>query len=1239
MLKVKSALKFRPNRIIQVVIVAMALLGAASGETTVCREGAIAPGSGEDLEVTGECTVGAGTYRYANVNIYGGSLTFADEKIDFWASAIIVENNGALLAGTPTHPIGSQGGTLTIHIYGKDQGIGGAGPGCKTDERCGVDEAIWNSAGESKVDLPGGVNDRFYAYKPLMFDTGNPQGYFGYKVLGVGYGGTLRLYGARGSSFDQLADSDSGRSWARLNQTVSAGATSIRIDRPVDWQPGDQIVVTTTDYLPAHSEQLTIVSVAVSDTGSDIEVREPLRFPHNGRAFDLSGVPAGIGPDPLPGSTSPAARFAETRAAVALLSRSIRIVSEGSALDEPMPPEAPGEYFGAHVIFRQGFQSVQVQGVEFYQLGQGGKMGHYPVHFHMARQTPADTMITDSSIHDSMTRWITIHGSHGVLLQRNVGYKSIGHGFYLEDGTEINNRFYSNIGILARAAVMNPQNPRQVPGILSKPYPEWQAKQEDVPFHSDIDHPSVFWITNAYNEFAYNMAAGAGTCGACYWLVPTANSGISKTQKWESYAAMQDGDARAAMTPLKRFEGNYCSTAMNALQTVGNTSYCDGVVNSDPGSNGPRLTPVPSPYSLEDGMYPSVDQGGGRFETLCPQDQDCSTIPKCNSGSTENCGVTVINRFTTSFNWSQTNFSAVWLRPHWYLLINSVITDVQNGGLTFVTGGGYSKSDVVEGHWALAKNSAFIGNAQSLADNPYTSNAGPVNPSTPLRCATQTSSPAPVGNYCLLADEGISLPLSNFALNQRLFNIYDGPAYQESNAYLNISPTSLEDCTAQPNGGACSQSRYMYGQSMPIPKSADGSCYLPNAGIAWKQPNGFYYPPAFHSSNLFFQDVEIRHYVIQPRFLPGTLYQTDPVETAKRYCTWNPAMFYGFTDIDRQTELSDDDGSLTGLVDTVSVNQDAFFRAPVQTVQCASDIAENTPPGTAITSPYQYVTTAVIPECGANCTDWSVACTGPDCFGVPLYRQYALPDESEPVSIRMAGQATGQRSSLTMNGGRYYIDTTKSADDQRSSGASALSVFQPGQTYYTMLLFATPQTVQTYQMYVGPGFNPATDVFVARGNLGNSPVTFSKGEPWPSTWPAPQYDSATGLLTITMDMSFSEFKSQYDSTKARRCGPKSFCSINAETGACGSSLDPADPLYAHSGEVCSRWAGKDVDCPADGCYAFGVTLPSGFTPGIKPKLPPPTLPFPTTGPLARPFVTAAEATAGKQCYYPAPPLP
>ncbi len=89
-------------------------------------------------------------------------------------------------------------------------------------------------------------------------------------------------------------------------------------------------------------------------------------------------------------------------------------------------------------------------------------------------------------------------------------------------------------------------------------------------------------------------------------------------------------------------------------------------------------------------------------------------------------------------------------------------------------------------------------------------------------------------------------------------------------------------------------------------------CILPNAAIGWKQPNGFYYPPAFHEFNLAFSNVDLRHYVVNPLWLPDSFTQ-DITATKNTYCTWEPSLFDNFTDVDRQTELTDDMGSLTGL--------------------------------------------------------------------------------------------------------------------------------------------------------------------------------------------------------------------------------------------------------------------------------------------------------------------------------------
>ena len=192
------------------------------------------------------------------------------------------------------------------------------------------------------------------------------------------------------------------------------------------------------------------------------------------------------------------------------------------------------------------------------------------------------------------------------------------------------------------------------------------------------------------------------------------------------------------------------------------------------------------------------------------------------------------------------------------------------------------------------------------------------------------------------------------------------------------------------------------------------------------------------------------------------------------YCSWQPGDFSQFSDIDRQTELTDLDGSLTGLLSgtasgnepTISVNNDPisdptsavydptvssnFFNAPVITPECATNVpaSPNVPMPTATvnTSPYEYVTTAVFPDCGGT----TGSCTA--IWGTSLHRSKLLWSASLPSIPDWSGddgvefrphqvseyshacaQATGQRSNLTMNHGSYYIDTTVPPATQLSS--------------------------------------------------------------------------------------------------------------------------------------------------------------------------------------------------------------
>jgi hypothetical protein len=1247
------------------------------------------------------CTVNGmvpgGNYVYRNVNIWGGgSLTFADAKINFHAHSILVENNGSLVAGMDA-PLT---GPLSIFLYGPNDGsipwIACEDPD-SVETPCGIPSAIWNSntslsnavmamnmgsptppaltnnpgcatissVAPSDTWVPAGL-DCFYQYEPDPSSPGNKNTttFFGDKVFGVSWGGSLYLRGKKGILAPESGKtiyaptaSNSGTSWVRLNGTISnsqTGATSLTLDRPVDWKKDDQIVLTSTDYLPGHSEVLTLADDAPVG-GTTITLQAPgVQYPHWGEAYDYSKFPASTGPvDDQNRPKTQLSRRLENRAVVALLTRSILVESEGDkpVLEDrqtgPMDPHFPlsAGYYGGHTMIRAGVKQYQVQGVEFANLGQGGEVGRYPVHFHMARTVPQPatdppfngTYLIDSSIHDSNTRFVTVHATQGLLLARNVGYRSIGHGFYLEDATETNNRLYSNIGIQALAAVNSKQNTRMVPGILSQ---TGNSEAEVVPFHSDYDHPSIFWIMNTWNDFEYNIAVGAGTCGVCYWTPPGYISGYSQWESWNSYAGMQRNLGNAGETPFLTFVGNSCSTAMTALQTTANSAACNGVLSSDAGVISGKLQAITNPTPLSADRYPKLSGGDRVKATLCnTTTEDCSNtnvVPVCtgDNGLEASCAANVIDHFTTSFNWAQFNFASVLIRGWWYLFSNSAITDVQNGGLQMVTGGGYTRSDAAQGFWNLSSHNLFVGNTQpipstvgAVPDNPFASNAGPFNPYA-LGCNDTQGVGTMYGSaFCLSAEQGMVFENSNFGNSQRLLHIYDGPTFEDSDAFSDIHVLSIgtrQQCRPDGNTlpGDCriGQLNWMNAFISGVLQSSTGNkagneCILPNAAISWKQPNGFYYPPAFDSRNLYFDpSVDIRHFVIDPLWKKGG-YEPDTNTSQNIYCTWQSADFSNFTDIDRQTELTDLDGSLTGLLSapnnpTISVNNDptgnnAFFNAPVITHECRSNVLKLN--ATVNTSPYEYVTTAIFPGCLKNnvnqCANWSSACSNQSCYGVPLYRQYLTQQEladwqadpTEHPSIRMMGQATGQRSSLTMSHGSYYMDTTVPTSIQGSS-----NVFQPGQTYWFYVLYAKPSLHQTYSMFIGTDLNPSDALdLVKTGRVDPSKGIFDSGlgPDATSDWIiSKSYVKASGVLTVTLDL--SEQDNVFTKDRENFCQPTSYCSYSG--GAC--QCNPNNSQCTDN-SVC-MWGPKEIDCPVQGCFGFSVTMPNKFQIGAQPVPPP-----------------------------------
>jgi len=423
-----------------------------------------------DITISDCRTVAPGTYTAGYINIVdGGILQFdetSDSQTNFYAKSILVEQGGTLKAGdfTTNVPFGKNGGKLTIGLWGAGPADIASDPtpnyapiACKSNGgNCYPADRVakYCDASKSATDpcqAPAGSDNAYFqGYQALNYD-GN--GIFGFKALAISYGGTLELYGNKGvdktyqvtpptksvaacdipssnqNDIQSWADG-SGTSWGRLNGDVIAhSSTPLQLDRDLGLEPGDKLVLSPTDWHPNHHELLEVKSYDAVSLQATLA---------SAPAYDHQGTAYQIDDSALTSVTTNPNKSIDVRGAVGLLSRSITIRSMGSTYDQTtgLPVDFPLAkdcgcpdgvcstnadcFFGGHVIARQGFAKYQVQGVEFYQLGQGSRMGHYPVHFHLAKQTSyTNAFVTDSAIWDSQTRFVVLHGTHNMRPQHN----------------------------------------------------------------------------------------------------------------------------------------------------------------------------------------------------------------------------------------------------------------------------------------------------------------------------------------------------------------------------------------------------------------------------------------------------------------------------------------------------------------------------------------------------------------------------------------------------------------------------------------------------------------------------------------------------------------------------------------------------------------------------------------------------------------------------------------------------
>ncbi|CAI5492091.1 unnamed protein product, partial [Closterium sp. Naga37s-1] len=193
----------------------------------------------------------------------------------------------------------------------------------------------------------------------------------GHKAFAV-VGGQVDFHGMPGGS--------STPAWTKLTATAQPNDLVITVQDDVSSWPQDAfVVVTSTDYFPDQAEVVGIIDVvALPSGGSKIFLEKPLRLMHFG---DPKGVPDGYG------------GFVDQRAEVALLNRSIAI----TGTDEPAPYHREGGHF---MIFMSNTPQF-IEGVEFAQMGQQGKLGRYNIHFHVCGDDAGRSVVRKNVMHDS----------------------------------------------------------------------------------------------------------------------------------------------------------------------------------------------------------------------------------------------------------------------------------------------------------------------------------------------------------------------------------------------------------------------------------------------------------------------------------------------------------------------------------------------------------------------------------------------------------------------------------------------------------------------------------------------------------------------------------------------------------------------------------------------------------------------------------------------------------------------
>ena len=352
-----------------------------------------------------------------------------------------------------------------------------------------------NSGGLLQV---GSTTNKYKANGLITLTGSNPSealfGFMGAKLIGVMSGGKLELHGIER------------KTWTQLNATAQAGATAITLKEVIDWKVGDEIVIASTDFDPHQAEKRTITAI----NGLVLTLNAPLVYMH----FGVEQIYNNGNKDLI----------LDERAEVGLLSHNLKIQGD-------IESEVNG--FGGHIMSMPGSIS-KASNIELYRMGQKSQVARYPWHWHLLGEADGQ-FIKNAGIHTSYNRLITVHGTNNTLVEGNVGYDFLGHGFFLEDGNETGNLFKNNLGVLCKR-----------PKVGEETTPHDIGKGADRGASPEA-FPATFWITNPNNDFIGNVSAGSDGSGFWHLILDEVldNSGSSYVPGIQPMGIFDDNKAHS----------------------------------------------------------------------------------------------------------------------------------------------------------------------------------------------------------------------------------------------------------------------------------------------------------------------------------------------------------------------------------------------------------------------------------------------------------------------------------------------------------------------------------------------------------------------------------------------------------------------------------------------------------------------------------------------------------------------